>query len=93
MTNDAPARTGRIRSATIDCFPPNGVPYPKFLVRGSSWRVFDGHALRARITEKLLVCSRDEARSGRGSAKVWLFERTRCNARRTERLKSGARRR
>ena len=55
MTNDAPARMGRIRSATIDCFPPNGVPYPKFLVRGSSWRVFDGHALRARITEKLLV--------------------------------------
>ena len=41
--------------ALENCFPPHGVPYPKFLAGSPPWRVFGGHALRARITEKPLL--------------------------------------
>ena len=36
-------------------FPSHGVPYPKLLVGGPYWRVFERRAARARITEHLFL--------------------------------------
>jgi hypothetical protein len=52
---------------------------------GPSRKCITAYAL---ICGCVLVSAQRQAHSGRSCAKVWLFERTRCNAGRTERLKS-----